>query len=219
MRVSGFLSVLAVPVVVASAFFALLSASFYGYSNLTDETRIAELSFAQVSEGEYVVNLSTGDFCEVRRFPVRGDQWRLDANFLKWKYWAAAIGMESQYRLDRLEGRYSDVNLQNSSPVMAHSLGEPTLLDLATFSEQLGPFNFLADAVYGSSTFQAIDETRIFDVYRTPTGIITREREHPGFDLTEDILSIEINHACGNEPGIWFNFSYWLNDTLLQWQE
>jgi hypothetical protein len=218
MRVSGFLQFLAAPLLLLAAFLALLSASFYGYSNLTDETRIAELSFTQVGEGEYLVNIATGDFCEVRRFPVRGDQWRLDANFLKWKYWAAAVGLQSQYRLDRLEGRYSDISRQNANPAVAHSLGEPTLLDLATFSEQLGRFNFLADAVYGSSTFQAIDETRIFDVYKTPTGIITREREYPGFDVAEDVLSIEINRACGNEPGLWFDVSYWLNDTLLQWQ-
>ena len=219
MRVSGFVLFLAVPLVLLSAFLALLSASFYGYSNLTDETRIAELSFTKLNDYEYLVNIATGDFCEVRSFPVRGDQWRLDANFLKWKYWATALGMESQYRLDRLEGRYSDVNLQNRGTAAAHSLGEPTLLDLATFSDQLGRFNFLADAVYGSSTFQAMDETRIYDVYKTPTGIITRARENPGFDLVGDVLSIEINHACGNEPGVWVNFSYWLNDTLLEWQQ
>ena len=109
MRVSAFLRVLAAPAVALVLLLALFSVSYFGYSNLTSETRIAELSFTQIDTDEYLVNLATGDFCEVRSFVVLGDQWRLDARFLKWKYWAAALGFESKYRLDRLEGRYADV--------------------------------------------------------------------------------------------------------------
>jgi hypothetical protein len=215
MRVSGFVRFMAAPLVLLLLLGALFSASFFAYSNLTDETQIAELSFKQLGEDEYLVNLATGDFCDVRSFIVRGDQWRLDANFLKWKYWASALGLESQYRLDRLEGRFSDINVQNGEPTLAHKLGEPTLLDIARLADDLGRFSFFADAAYGSSTFQQIDDTRIYDVYKTPTGIMTRAREHPGFDLQEDVLSIEINHACATPPDAWMQFSFWFNDLML----
>jgi hypothetical protein len=218
MRVSAFLRILAAPAVALVLLLSLFSVSYFGYSNLTSETRIAELSFTQIDTDEYLVNLATGDFCEVRSFAVLGDQWRLDASFLKWKYWAAALGFESKYRLDRLEGRYANVAMQNNRSGLSHKLGEPTLLDIARFSEGLGQFNFFADAAYGSSTFHDIDATQIYDVYKTPTGIISRKREHPGIDFQQNVLSIEINNACGSKPGVWFRFSYWLNDLILQWQ-
>ncbi len=215
MRLPGFLRFLLLPILVLVPFLGLLSASLFGYSNLTDETLIAEVSFKQLSEDEYLVNIATGDFCDVRSYVVEGDQWRLDASFLKWKYWAQALGLDSHYRLDRLEGRYSDIKRQNLSDGMSHQLSEPTVLDIAGFSSQLGSMNVLADAAYGSSTFQAIDETRIFDVYKTGTGIITREREAPDFDVQEGVLAIEINHACGGEPGVWQRFSLALNRMLV----
>ena len=218
MRVFAFLRILAAPAVALVLLLSLFSVSYFGYSNLTSETRIAELSFTQIDTDEYLVNLATGDFCEVRSFAVLGDQWRLDASFLKWKYWAAALGFESKYRLDRLEGRYANVAMQNNRSGLSHKLGEPTLLDIARFSEGLGQFNFFADAAYGSSTFHDIDATQIYDVYKTPTGIISRKREHPGIDFQQNVLSIEINNACGSKPGVWFRFSYWLNDLILQWQ-
>ena len=218
MRVSAFLRILAAPAVALVLLLSLFSVSYFGYSNLTSETRIAELSFTQIDTDEYLVNLATGDFCEVRSFAGLGDQWRLDASFLNWKYWAAALGCESKYRLDRLEGRYANVAMQNNRSGLSHKLGEPTLLDIARFSEGLGQFNFFADAAYGSSTFHDIDVTQIYDVYKTPTGIISRKREHPGIDFQQNVLSIEINNACGSKPGVWFRFSYWLNDLILQWQ-
>ena len=125
MRVSGFVRFMAAPLVLLSLLGALFSASFFAYSNLTDETQIAELSFKQLGEDEYLVNLATGDFCDVRSFVVRGDQWRLDASFLKWKYWASALGLESQYRLDRLEGRFSDINAQNDELALHTNWANP----------------------------------------------------------------------------------------------
>jgi hypothetical protein len=215
MRVLDFVRFMLAPLVLLALLGALLSASFFAYSNLTDETQIAELSFKQLDEDKYLVNLATGDFCDVSSFIVYGDQWRLDANFLKWKYWASALGIDSQYRLDRLEGRFSSISKQNNNLTLAHDLSEPTLLDIAQLADDLGRFSFFADAAYGSSTFQQIDVSRIYDVYKTPTGIITRVRENPGFDLQEGVLSIEINHACATPPDIWRRFSFWFNDLIL----
>jgi len=215
MRLSRFLRLLLFPFLPLIVAVALFSAAYSVFNRLTDETLIAELSFKQLSEDEYLVNLSTGDFCDVLSYEIHGDQWRLDASFLKWKYWATALGMESQYRLDRIEGRYADVGQQNTGTHLAHKLGEPTVLDLVTLSANMGKYNFLADAAYGTSTYQSIDPSRIYEVYKTPTGIITRQRENPGFDLQDDYLSIEINRACGGEPDIWMQFSLMLNDLIL----
>jgi hypothetical protein len=91
----------------------LLTATIYTYHRLSSETLIAELRFDATGDRQYVAHLRTGDRCEDRQFPLYGDQWRIDAEFLKWKYWALLFGLDSQYRLDRLEGRYRSAADQN----------------------------------------------------------------------------------------------------------
>lgn len=82
----------------------LISAPLYTYRVLTEETLIAELRFTQIGRQQYLAHLRTGDGCGERILPVLGDQWRVDAEFLKWKSWANLLGLDSQYRLDRSMG-------------------------------------------------------------------------------------------------------------------
>ena len=194
---------------------ALFSASIYTYTSLTSESVVAELRFDRVGEQAYLAHLRTGDLCDERTFQVLGDQWRIDAEFLKWKYWALAFGLNSQYRLERFEGRYRVTEEQNVRPTLAHDLARETAVNVVGVSDTLGPLNFLTDATYGSSTYQDIDTDLVYTVYRTQTGLITRFAERPEPRVEEAGLVVEITRACGNEPGYWERFSVWLNDQLV----
>lgn len=194
---------------------ALFSASIYTYASLTSEALVAELRFEPVGEQEYLARLRTGDFCEERAFRLLGDQWRIDAEFLKWKYWAIALGLDSQYRLDRLEGRYRTSAEQNVRPTIAHELSPETVVEIASISARLGPLNFLADASYGSSTYLDMDPGRVHRVYRTQTGLIARsEAELPPRGRETDRLRVEIKRSCGAEPGYWERLAVWLNERI-----
>lgn len=193
---------------------ALLSASVYNYSSLTSESLVAELRFDSINEQEHLARLRTGDFCEEKTFRVLGDQWRLDAGFIKWKYWALALGLDSQYRLDRLEGRYRLINDQNINSSLAHDLKSDTVLNVGDVSKTLGQLNFLVDATYGSSTYQDIDTEKVFYVYRTQTGLITRSQGKTIQRREEAGLLVEITRSCGRAPGYWKRFSIWLDNEL-----
>ena len=195
---------------------ALFSASIYTYTSLTSEAVVAELRFERLGEQQYLARLRSGDFCEEQSFRVLGDQWRIDAQFLKWKYWALALGLDSQYRLDRFEGRYRAIGEQNTRPTLSHDLKKDTVVDVGGVSETLGLLNFLTDATYGSSTYQDIDTGRVFYVYRTQTGLITRSETKPEPRVGETGLVVEITRACGVEPGYWRRFSVWLNDQVVE---
>lgn len=194
----------------------LLSASIYTFSRLTDEALIAELRFDGTSnDREYVAHLRTGNGCDERTFTVLGDQWRVDAEFLKWKYWAMLLGLDSQYRLDRLEGRYRSATEQNTAANIAHDLGNGTALDVVDLAEALGSWNVLIDASYGSSTYQDIDPANVYYVYRTPTGIITRfEPRLPPAPQGEP-LPIDVSRACGAEPPLWRKVTSWTDDRVV----
>jgi hypothetical protein len=205
---------LGVVVLLAALSLLLLSATVYTYDRLTAETLIAELRFDPAGERQYVAYLRTGDRCAERTVPVLGDQWRVDAEFLKWKYWALLLGLDSQYRLDRLEGRYRTAAEQNSQPNVAHELSERTAVDVVSLAEGLGSWNFLLDATYGSSTYQDIDVGNVYYVYRTTTGIITRHEPRPVRPRSGEPLSVSINGACG-EPSLWRRFTAWTDDGVV----
>jgi hypothetical protein len=201
-------------VLLAALSIVLLTATVYTYDRLTAETLIAELRFDATGERQYVAHLKTGDRCAERTYPVLGDQWRVDAEFLKWKYWALLLGLDSQYRLDRLEGRYRSAAEQNSQPNIAHDLTERTAVDLVALAESLGSWNFLLDATYGSSTYQDIDVANVYYVYRTQTGIITRYEPRPVQPGGGEPLNVTIDGACG-EPSLWRRFTTWTNDSVV----
>lgn len=191
---------------------ALMAATVHTYSRLTAETLIAELRFEQTGDRQYLAHVRTGDGCTERVLPLLGEQWRVDAEFLKWKYWALLLGLDSQYRLDRLEGRYRTAAEQNTAPTLAHELGEPTAVDVVALASALGAFNFLLDATYGTSTYQDIDVGNVYYVYRTTTGIITRSEVAPPLPARGEALPIDVRRACGTQPSSWRRFTAWVND-------
>ena len=95
-----------IPVSVLCVSAVMLSISIYGYSRLSNETLIAEITFDKLVNNAHIAHVTTVDHCQtVDYHPIYGDQWRIDARFLKWKPWANLMGLDSNYRLDRLEGR------------------------------------------------------------------------------------------------------------------
>jgi len=197
----------------AVLFIVLLGASIHTYSTLTDETLIAQVRFERTGEQEFLAYLLTGDLCTEQALPILGDQWRIDAQFLKWKYWALLLGLDSQYRLERFEGRYSAIDDENRKPALAHGLGEPTAVDVVAISRSLGDLNFLIDTTYGSSTYQVIDTERIHEVYKTPTGIFTRSVPRPRDAAAGQALAVEIGAGCGAGDGIWQRVTDWTDST------
>ncbi|HXS80174.1 MAG TPA: hypothetical protein VN818_07810 [Gammaproteobacteria bacterium] len=205
---------LGVVVLFATFSIVLLMATIYTYDRLTGETLIAELRFDAAGDRQYVAHLRTGDRCEDRAFPLYGDQWRIDAQFLKWKYWALLLGLDSQYRLDRLEGRYRSVEDQNTQRNVAHALSERTAVDVVALAESLGSWNFLLDATYGSSTYQDIDVDDVYYVYRTTTGIITRHERRPVQPAGGASFNVTIDGAC-SDPSMWRRFTEWTDDGVV----
>ena len=189
-RYGSFSALLAVLGISGSSLLALQS-----YQRLSAETLVAELSFEQLAPQRYQASLLKGNFCQSEEFLVLGDQWRVDAQFLKWKPWANVLGLDSRYRLERLEGRYTNVVEQNQRAKLSHGLtGGADFKAFDQISQTL--LVLFADVEYGSSTYQRIDTESIFQVYKTTSGLITRHKPKALERAEDGSLVIEINHAC-----------------------
>lgn len=180
-----------------------LFAAVYTYQRLSDEVPIARLRFTELDPQRFQVSLASGDFCEPREFVIQGDQWRLDARFLKWKPWANLLGLDAQYRLDRLTGRYREIDLANAMPHSAHALGETPWLDIEKITRALGEYNVLLDTQFGSSAYEDIDTGRIYTVYRSQSGLVARSEPLPAARFDDGVLTIDIQSACQTKRSWW----------------
>ncbi len=93
---------------------ALLGLNIQTYHRLTAERPVATIELRQKGPQLFEATLTeepNGDQPAVTRtFDVHGDEWRLEARVLRWKPWATVLGLDSQYRLDRFSGRYSETH-------------------------------------------------------------------------------------------------------------
>jgi hypothetical protein len=186
---------------VAGAVLLLVGSNLYTFHRLTDESPIAELRFRKTGSQEYEATIAYGDFCHPEKHLLYGDQWRMDAQFLKWRPWANLLGFDSMYRVERLAGRYLDVQEENTRHHLSYELYPEEQLDLLLILDSYNGHLSPVDTLYGSSVYDAMQEDTLYRVYRTQSGLLARKSEPVDIDSTG--LTIEINKACGAETG-WF---------------
>ncbi len=159
-------------VMLSLALVTSVSGIFITYFRLTAEEPVARITFEEVGDQEYNAYLTLPGNDIPGKYVIYGDQWRIDAEFVKIKPWANILGVDSRYKLVRLEGRYQDIEDQNTRPHMAYDLGATRGIDIGKL---VADWNFLIDAEYGSSTFTDIEISNAYTVYKSQFGLLVRE--------------------------------------------
>ena len=153
---------------------ALLGFNFVTYQRLTSERPAARISFVQKGPQNFTATLqATG--AEPRTLSVNGDEWRLDARFIKWHPLANIGGLDAYYRLDRLTGRYRDTDQEINAARSVYALSPNPGLDLWKLAQNKRIARFKAlDAYYGNSVYAPMADGAAFEVYATQNGLIVR---------------------------------------------
>jgi len=154
------------------------------YQRLTYERDIARLSIKKVSEQNFQINLAyveSSENVEPNEFLLQGDEWRLEAKILKWHGWANLIGLDSYYQLDRISGRYRDIELATSKPASAFQLSKVqrgiNLWRLKRLMRSNLPF---LDAYFGQGLFLPMRDGAAFMVAINQSGLIARPANELG---------------------------------------
>ncbi len=172
-----------------SIFFAALS--FVIYTRLSDEKPIATVYFQKEDQNEFRAYFIEEDNNKVAEYKIYGNQWRIDAQFIKIVPWANVFGLDAQYSLERFEGRYENIDNENTQPHIAYDLGGGGF----TLPQFLIDYNILIDAEYGSSSYTTIDVEKLYTVFRTQSGIIIRQKSTSEItDYDEEILDFIKNN-------------------------
>jgi hypothetical protein len=153
---------------------ATLSLSTQGYRALTSEEVAVTITTVPTGPRAFQAYMEFPDGRDTT-LVVHGDQILVDARILKWKYLGNLIGLRTQYELDRLTGRYLDIEDERNLERTVHSLGAKKPADLYDLLQRYSLLRFLADAEYGSATYVEISEPSRLEVRVSTTGLLVRE--------------------------------------------
>jgi len=168
----GALFVLALVALAAAAGF--LALGLRTYERLTYEQPVAELEFAARGPQQYEATLTRLPGGPREQFVLAGDEWQLDARVLKWRGYANVLGLDARYRLERVSGRYRDIEQERHSVRSVFALGESSPVDLWALAEQYPRWLPFVDAVYGSATYLPMAAGARYEVTLAPSGLIAR---------------------------------------------
>jgi hypothetical protein len=151
-----------------------VSLGMMGYRALTHEEVAARVSVKPAGPQRFHATVRFPDGRETS-YELAGDEVYMDARILKWHPYANMIGLHTAYELDRVAGRYRDLNDERTAPRTVHALGRDKPVDLYGLSRH---YSFLApvvDAEYGSGTFVPVTRPAEFEVRVSTTGLLVRE--------------------------------------------
>jgi hypothetical protein len=157
----------------AAAAVALLGLDLLTYDRLTHEQLAVTARFAQAAEREYSATL-TYPSGEVQGYVLRGDEWQIDARVLKWHGIGNVLGFDAAYRLERISGRYNDIERERTSARTVYALHSPERIDLWTLLRMSRDYVPWADALYGSATYLPMADGAAYEVSVSPTGLLAR---------------------------------------------
>lgn len=108
------------------------------------------------------------------RYEIAGDELYVDAQILKWKPVANLLGLHTVYRLDRVAGRYADIQQERHAPRSVHALAEDGPVDLFRLRRKYELLSPLVDAEYGSASYVTAERPQRFQVRVTTSGLLIR---------------------------------------------
>lgn len=164
-----------------AAVVSLLGLNIQSYHRLTYERPVATIELAQKGPQFFeatVVEPPTDDYPEgiTRTFDVHGDEWRIEARVLKWKPWANVVGLDSQYRLDRFSGRYTDTQDELNAERSAYDIRpeRQTGIDFWNIAREYSQRAPVVDTLYGSGAYMPMVDGGRYEVRITQNGLIAR---------------------------------------------
>ena len=176
--VSGvFSGVIAAALFLAAAAVALLAADLRTYQRLGFEQSAAELQFSRQGDNggdrQYNVVLSYPDGAS-ESYLLRGDEWQIDGRVIKWHALANVLGFDTAFRLERLSGRYTNIDDERKLPRTVYDLNPPERLDLWELARRYKRWLPWLDALYGSAAYLPMADGALYEVKVSQSGLVAR---------------------------------------------
>jgi len=153
----------------------LAGGNLLSWSRLSAESPAAVLTFARTGERAFDAQVVLADG-RSQQVVLRGDEWQVDAKLLKWKPFASLLGFDTLYRLERISGRYADIDAERAAPHTVEPLHAADQFDLWTLVRAAHPHVPWIDALYGSAVYLPMADGASFAVSVGMDGLVARPR-------------------------------------------
>lgn len=146
---------------------AMVMLDLYSYKQALKETTIAEVWIKKLDEQYFSLKLKPAGQ-EAEQWLILGDQWQLDVRLLTWRGPLLFLGKQPLYRLDRLSGRYSDIELERSQKRSLYALHTGSVIDLWKWAQRMPTW---VHANYGGSVFMPLADNAHYLVQLSARGL------------------------------------------------
>lgn len=148
-----------------------LGCFFRAYHAFTIEEPVAEV-FTQSLDAALNSKMSLP-----RYLFIKGDQWMIEGDFLKWKSCLNFFGLHTSYRLTRIGGRHLSTEAEVNQPHTVYSFVEPEDDLLWRYLYEYGPQLPFVSTIYGNAAFHTSGKDKRYLIYIGTSGFIVRERQ------------------------------------------
>ena len=166
-----------------SLFGMVLFVGFFlrAYHAFTFEEPVAEIIIHALGDKPASKTLLVELFCahsqKTRYLMIRGDQWMIEGDILKWDNWLNFLGLHTRYRLTRLRGRYMTTEAEIEQARTIHSLVDDENDPFWRYLYRYGPQLPFVSTVYGNAAYQASGENKHYLIFVGTSGFVVREKE------------------------------------------
>jgi len=158
----------------------MISFGIQGYQTLTREEVAARITVVPISPQHFSATFRYPDG-RIAKFTIAGDEIYVDAHILKWQPLANLFGLHTAYELDRVGGRYRNIEQERSAERTLYSLSQAKKVDLFGLRERHTFLAPLLDAKYGSATYVPVTEAGELELRVSTTGLLMRELLPKGY--------------------------------------
>jgi hypothetical protein len=167
--------------ILVSAVILVLASFIQSYQSFTKKELVAVVRCIPLDDEVNTMRmeiklLKNGGILEERKiFTLKGDQWAIEGDVLKWDDWANILGIHTMYRLTRVRGRYLNVREEIQTTPTVYSLveNEEDWQWLYNYGHKL-PF---VTAVYGNTVFTYPSKEKAYEIYVTTSGFMAQVME------------------------------------------
>jgi hypothetical protein len=152
---------------------ALIGLNLRTYQRLSFEQPAGELQLTRTGDRQYNGVLAYPSGAR-DSFALRGDEWQIDARMLKWTAFANLVGFDAAYRLERISGRYANIDDERSQPRTVYELASPGRIDPWELVHRYRSWVPWIDAMYGSATYLPMSDGALYEIKVSQSGLVAR---------------------------------------------
>lgn len=163
-----------------------VAVNLHSYDRLTKEKVVARIGFTKTGHQQFVAELELLDRNERHTYQMKGDEWEISARIIKWHPRAVVLGLDTQYRLERLGVDFFDLEQARNEKRTIYDVHNDDGLDITTIFDENPQWIPWKDTAFKSKGVQSMVDGGRFEISVGTGGLIVRAINEKALDATQN---------------------------------